>query len=239
MNSQEKQKQVEDLQVKHDAVKVNYDELWRKKQSEIKIIEDKYEKEITNFQTELDGYKKEINDAQNEKRQLIIDEEWQEALSRGVINEFYLMSMATKAGLDRYWIEEVTQKKTLPNGIETWMIFSNGTSPFKFYLAFYEGALVGVSFRQHAQHAGDPTLPYSFIGQFDEPLQAKKYNEIRKKDYYVNATFTEWTKELKSLNLDEANLLPMNAETLEEIKLGTRDYWYEWNWSSKPKQKTA
>lgn len=240
MNSQETQEHIKELESKREELKAKRKEIWDKQEAELKVIRDKYEEELNSFNEEISEYDKSIKESFSAKQQLVIDENWQEALDRGVINEFYLKSMLEKAGVKSYFLEDMVQKKTTKNGIETWMIFDDGTTPWKLYLAFYKGALVGISHRQKAAHAGDHTEPFSFIGQFDEPLMTRKERTTewnKGEEYFVKSTYTEWAKELKSLDLEEANLIPMNDETLEEIRKGIESYWYEWGWRDRAKDK--
>ena len=236
--SQDKIKEIEILKADRDIVKSEYNVLKQKEYAEIKIVEDKYRNELSNFNTKVSDLTKQIDDAQIEIHRLIHHEEWIGALSRGVIDELYINALINKCKIGSSNID-IKQKKTTPNNIDIWMISSNNfICSYKFYLAFYKGKLVGTSYRDVSKHAGDPTIPFSFIGQFDKPLMKNKSYEHFVGSYTnvnANATFTDWMDELKTLNLKETILLPMNEDTLNEIKLGKNNYWSEYSWKDKQK----
>lgn len=235
ITSQDILKELESVKAIKDAVDFRYTELKEKRHADIQVIEDKYKKEMEEFNTKIFEYNEKISELEQQARILLVEEEWQEATSRGVINEFYINTMLKKCQLRSGVI--IKQKKLLSNGIVVWMIHENDFSEYKLYLAFYEGKLVGTSYRDVARHAGDETHPYSFIGQFDKPLLSKKKYAHSEKEYEVNATFTVWMKELDRLDVEEITLIPMNQNTLDEIRKGVNNYWDYYGWERKEKSK--
>ena len=226
----DKVKELEALEASKKIVDDKNDALNTKMHAELKVIRDKYKEELGGYETEIKDFQGKISVTTKEKNALVIEENWQEALSRGEINEFYLMSMIKRCEIDSYG-KDIKHKQTLKNNIEVWMIIDDTSNAYKFYLAFYKGALVGTSFRYTAAHAGDDTYPYSFIGQFDDYIKNPE-----PKSWFDNASFTFWMRELKKLDLDEATLLPMNADTLDIIKEGVKDKWNYYGWKRNDKK---
>lgn len=207
-----------------------------KKYAEIKIIEDKYKDELNELDLSFEALNVEFREIYEEERQINVSNEWNEAKVQNEINEFYLMSMLKKINVDIYWIEEIKHKQTLFNGLSIWMIIDTGpTSAYKLYLAFDKSGLVGTSYRLTSKHAGDETTAFSFIGQFDKPLKTEVKNPYNESFYYSNTTFQGWIRELKKLKEADFSPLPMNGDTLEEIRAGLQDYWSEYSWERKLK----
>jgi len=234
ITSHDKKLEIESLKEKRELVDKEYQELCKERYVEIKVIEDKYEIGMSEFNEKLGAYKTKIHDANMEMHELARQEEWAEAVNRGVLNEFYFAAMLKRCKKSAN-VDDIKIKQTLKNGIDVWMIINDDYNPYKIYLAFYKGTLVGTSYRETSKHAGDPTTPFSFIGQFEEPLQMKKVftaGEV----YYENATFTAWIKELKKIDVDCATLLQMNDDTLDEISDGMNKWWSEYSWEDKAKE---
>lgn len=200
--------------------------------AEITIIRNKYQQELDS----LTAQEKELSaDIKNEKdavKNNKINQAWEEAQAKNEINEFYLASMLEKLGIERCHLLGFTKKKSLKNGINIWLVSSRAdyANEYKLYLAFKGAELVGTSYRDIAKHAGDATTPFSFIGQFDELLMAKKTSENYPEGWSVNATFTEWSKKLGELKEDEIPVMVMTEETLTELKDGINNYWSEYGW---------
>lgn len=234
---EEKEKQLEIIADKRKVTNGQYQKLNTKMYKEIKVIEDKYAKDLNDFKKEIDANDDQVREIKKEIVQLTIDAEWQEATGRGEINEFYLASMLKKCGCDNYEFNnyiDIKYKQKLQNGLDIWVIANTSHgSPYKFYLAFFECGLVGVSYRETPKHAGDGTDPFSFIGQFEQYLIVSEIIENRK--YEVNATFQKWIKALKKLDKDTFDVMPMNEETLKEINKGLHEYWSYYGWQSKEK----
>jgi hypothetical protein len=230
---------IETAETQRDEVQAKYDKLYNEREAELQVIRDKYEEEMSGYKSDIDTLKSEINNAQNQKRSAVVEEDWQEAAGRGVVNEFYINTLLKKCKVSTMGINNITQKKPLPNDIDVWMV-QNEYDDYKLYLAFYEGVMIGVSYRRIPAHAGDPTVPFSFIGQFEEPLQTKKTYQRTGEDYLVNSTYTEWTKQLKSLDLKDADLeedyILIDEDTMVTIKEGVSEDWDEYGWPRKQKK---
>lgn len=228
-------KELEAIEKNRDSHKKDYDSLKEKRYAEIKVIEDKYEPEMTQFNEKLFQLNEKIESIRKRANELVVEEEWQEAYSRGEINEFYIQALLNVMGIGMNE-KDIKFKQTTKNNIDVWMVDSDAYySKFKLYLAFYGDKLVGTSYRDTPAHAGDSTEPFSFIGQFDDPLTVGKYNEVREKTYYEKATFQQWMRKLKEINPDEIDLMSMNKETIEELKDGVNEYWDYYGWERKLK----
>jgi len=194
---------------------------------EKKLISDKYEARLLAFKSDIEHIDDQVRSVGEEMKDAEISADWNEAATRGEINEFYFMSMLKMMGhADLYSELDIKLKQKLPNGLDIWTIIESGRSGWKFYLAFSGTELVGTSHRDTARHAGDETFPYSFIGQLEDALTRMEKNEFNNREWSVNITFMEWMRELKKLKKGDLPVIQMSEETLKSIKKGLSGEWY-------------
>ena len=219
---------LESVQAQREVTDTEYGKVCSKMYAEKQLIEDKYDKEIKGFESQLRDFDAEILTLAKQVKQEGIDEAWNDASSRPEISEFYLMAMLEKLVIRPD--VDIKLKQTLSNGLDIWTIIYDGYgTPWKFYMAFTGTELVGTSFRETSQHAGDTTIPYSFIGQFEKPLTKIEENPYGP-DREPNSTFLDWVRELKKLDQEDLPALPMNEGTLEEIRIGVNGKWSYYGW---------
>lgn len=207
-----------------------YTKVCNDEHKELEVIRQKYKSGIDTLKTIVDDFDNDIRDTENKIREEEIDQVWLEAQSKNELSEFYFLSMMNKCGLDTYGSIDIKHKKTLKNGIDIWMIIDDNYRAYKLYLAFSGQELVGTSYRETPKHAGDATLPFSFIGDFKQVLTGLKTRRGYINEREMNLTFQEWAKELKKIDVDTFDAVPMNDATLKEIKEGVKKYWCPFSW---------
>ncbi len=107
---------------------------------------------------------------------------------------------------ERLYGAETSEKKKLQNGIQIFRVFNKFS--YTEWFAFYGLKCVGFSYRRAGEHAGDTTIPFSYIYNTEKELKVKgKYGNP------TNATFTEWKKILEG----------KDPKQLKEIDLENKD----------------
>lgn len=232
-----------DLQVDRDEAQKELDKVNDKIWEEKNAIDEKYKAERDAASSKLSQVKEKIDEMQKDIRRMVIEEDWDEAVQKEIVDEFYLKAFLTKCGLDFHIStsgigssDSMSAKKPLKNGIRVWLINRDFLNHDKLYLAFHGTNLVGLSYRITARHAGDDTEPYSFIGDLDKLLTVvkKKKNWTVEKEF--NSTFTDWMKELEKIDENNMPVIPTNSNTFEHIRMGVKDYWEYYGWQRRKKE---
>ena len=112
---------------------------------------------------------------------------------------------------------EITEKKTLDNGIQIFRVFDSYN--YTEWFAFYGLKCVGFSYRQVGRHRGDETIPFSFIGMIkqNKELMIKKEGKYGGNPYPQRLNFTEWIAILR--NKKESLLKEINLNDNEVRKI--------------------
>lgn len=196
---------------------------------ETKVIEAKYEFRLNAFKSNIEHLDDLVRSVGEEIADTELSEDWDEAATRGEINEFYFMSMLKMMKLvDLYSEVDIKIKQTLKNGINIWTIIEKSRGGWKFYLAYSGNELIGTSYRATASHAGDETFPYSFIGQLDTALTRLEENPHNSHKWTVNITFMEWVRKIKKLKSGGFPAIKMDKGALEAINKGLSGDWSDY-----------
>lgn len=241
-SSKELQEELEQVQSQLKPKQDKYEELHNEKTAKLREFEKnldlEYNPQLQPLSKEIDDLDQKEDDLESQIRFAKINEDWELAIQKEIVDEFFILSMLKYYGIDTFWItykytdegkkNGIEFKQELKNGVGVWKVVDDGSSGFTLWLAFtFDGKLVGLSFRENSRHPGHDTCPYSFIGQLDNVLEVTKHvnDHIGEKEF--NATFTEWKRELKKIKQEELQIIPFDDKFKETFPKGiNNDWWY-------------
>ena len=234
-------RQKSELEIKTEELEDAYadSQALNKKIFEIKDIITQHFKSQTDMnEIRIKQLEKEIQDLKRRREDEERAERWKQALIKSdecVIDENVLYAILEqlnyfkKFDLDGYMAPNnfnFVQKKSPQRDVDVWKIEYEGSTPapFNLYLAFYQGGIIGSSFRLVPQHAGDATYPYSIVDRLGQMVIEEKGEQ---RTHRLPATYTNWYNELKTLQLHLTDPRWLHdGDTITWLREGIRTEWW-------------